>query len=449
MAGNITITNTFASQAGPIPLSQLDSDYAQLVTALNTNATYANYYADSSGVANTITVTINSPQVFSYTTGVSLDVRIANANTGATTLNVNALGAKPVTNSDGTALIANQLLVGQIATLQYDGTNFQLKSVASGGALTFKQLTVGPPASGISLLVNGIAGGLPAINISAPAGVAPQLNLSQSGQQPVAIYNDNSLNDLVFFVNGAVRQRIASAGNVSINAPSGGTTLALLGLPGADNLTVSAAGQATGKFINSTNSVTNFIGADSTTGFIGTVTNNDFVIYANSSVRMRIGASGDITSRGVAICKYKAADTSRSSVTVPANDPDLVYAIPGAGTYQYEFLCYPVQASAGAVGIGWNFNYSGTYDNVASLNCIDQNGTTQALMGNVGVSSNVTNVFSTLGAFNSVRSGSIRATGTLVATGAGTFGFSWAQNTGSATALIIGKGSYLKITQLS
>ena len=33
MAGAITVNNTFASQAGPIPLSQLDSNFTHWITA--------------------------------------------------------------------------------------------------------------------------------------------------------------------------------------------------------------------------------------------------------------------------------------------------------------------------------------------------------------------------------------------------------------------------------
>src|SRR5882724_3384809 len=74
-----------------------------------------------------------------------------------------------------------------------------------------------------------------------------------------------------------------------------------------------------------------------------------------------LGYTGNAVGRGVAFCKFKSADTARVSTIVPANDPDLIYAIPAAGTYAFEVLLSCIQSNAtNSAGINWNVNYSGT-----------------------------------------------------------------------------------------
>lgn len=63
-----------------------------------------------------------------YYTGMSIRATFQNANTGAATINVNALGAKAIKKgTDGaTALAGAEIVVTKIYTLIYDGTNFQI-----------------------------------------------------------------------------------------------------------------------------------------------------------------------------------------------------------------------------------------------------------------------------------------------------------------------------------
>lgn len=48
------------------------------------------------------------------------------ANTGNSTLNIDSLGAIPIKNTDGSALIAGNITAGSIHTLMYDETNLIL-----------------------------------------------------------------------------------------------------------------------------------------------------------------------------------------------------------------------------------------------------------------------------------------------------------------------------------
>ena len=75
---------------------------------------------------NTITATLSSANFVAYDAGQTFSFKAANANTGAVTLNINSLGAKPVTKTGAVALAANDILAGQTVTVVYDGTRFQL-----------------------------------------------------------------------------------------------------------------------------------------------------------------------------------------------------------------------------------------------------------------------------------------------------------------------------------
>ncbi len=83
------------------------------------------YAADSSMTANTLTA---APAVSwtSYEAGRSIEVKVANTNTGAVTLAVSGLSAKDCRKNGTTALGAGDLVAGQVYRFTYDGTYFQL-----------------------------------------------------------------------------------------------------------------------------------------------------------------------------------------------------------------------------------------------------------------------------------------------------------------------------------
>lgn len=89
--------------------------------------TSAPIFATASGTANAITVSL-TPTLASYATGMVLHIAATASNTGATTINVDGLGAKSIKKQATSALVANDILNGQVFTVIYDGTNFQLTS---------------------------------------------------------------------------------------------------------------------------------------------------------------------------------------------------------------------------------------------------------------------------------------------------------------------------------
>jgi hypothetical protein len=91
------------------------------------------YYFLDTGAADAYVITPN-PAFGSYTTGLSFDVKIVNANTGAATINVNGLGAKAIKKA-GATLVAGELAAGKIVTVKYNGTDFDLIGGIAGGVV--------------------------------------------------------------------------------------------------------------------------------------------------------------------------------------------------------------------------------------------------------------------------------------------------------------------------
>lgn len=101
------------------------------------------YYSSVGGTANAITLT-NSPPIGGYSNGLRLKFKAPATNTGAVTVDVDGQGTKNIYKLSGSTLIActgNEIITGVIYELNYDGTQFQLLSGASGGATDYQQFT--------------------------------------------------------------------------------------------------------------------------------------------------------------------------------------------------------------------------------------------------------------------------------------------------------------------
>ena len=89
-------------------------------------------YAADTGSANAYAATL-SPTPSTYADGMGVVVKIANANTGASTINVNSLGAKTIKNPDGTDLTSGDLAAGGIYSFKYNATTGNFILVGKGG----------------------------------------------------------------------------------------------------------------------------------------------------------------------------------------------------------------------------------------------------------------------------------------------------------------------------
>jgi hypothetical protein len=96
-------------------------------------------YGVDTGTLNAYAFALNSA-INAYTDGMDLSFKAASSNTGPVTININALGAKTVTRGDGAALLAGDIVAGQIVEIHYNITtdSFQY-SQTSASAITSAQ----------------------------------------------------------------------------------------------------------------------------------------------------------------------------------------------------------------------------------------------------------------------------------------------------------------------
>lgn len=98
-------------------------------------------YAIDSGTADAYVIAL-TPALTAHVAGMPISFKAANANTGASTLVVNGMTAKTIKKRGGLSLGAGDIKVGQIMTVVYDGTDFQLMGAGefpSGTKMVFFQ----------------------------------------------------------------------------------------------------------------------------------------------------------------------------------------------------------------------------------------------------------------------------------------------------------------------
>jgi len=80
-------------------------------------------YAADAGANDTYAITL-VPALTAYATGQTIRFKANTANTGACTINVNALGAKTIKRPDGNDTLTGDIIANRIYDIIYDGTNF-------------------------------------------------------------------------------------------------------------------------------------------------------------------------------------------------------------------------------------------------------------------------------------------------------------------------------------
>jgi len=115
------VTDWVTKPAKTVVRERLQTEHDQVIDYMND---YLNYIADT-GAADAYVVTLD-PAPAAYAAGLMIQFKAVNANTGASTLNVNALGVKSIKKNVTEALAANDILASQVCCCVYDGTNFQL-----------------------------------------------------------------------------------------------------------------------------------------------------------------------------------------------------------------------------------------------------------------------------------------------------------------------------------
>jgi hypothetical protein len=132
MTNAATVANATTSSAGIVQIAaqgvvNAGTDAAQTISpATLANAAQNNtfIYVTAGGTANALTAAL-TPAPAALAAGMEILIKATATNTGATTLNLNALGVKNV-QYGSTGLVAGALVAGQVYRLVYDGTQWQI-----------------------------------------------------------------------------------------------------------------------------------------------------------------------------------------------------------------------------------------------------------------------------------------------------------------------------------
>ena len=144
------VPTIFASQGAGVPnnIPMLDADFAAVLSFYNDSAVGWVNGATDIGIANAYVATL-TPAPSAYLNGMSIALVIANTNTGASTINLNAIGSAPILNQADGALSGGELQAGGMYVLIYHAG-------APSGFWIGGSSLVGAQANGLELgLYNG------------------------------------------------------------------------------------------------------------------------------------------------------------------------------------------------------------------------------------------------------------------------------------------------------
>jgi hypothetical protein len=119
--------------SGTMTPSQVEPTAREGMAALRRWYSHANAVKTSAGTANVQTLTYDVAPT-AYVTGDCYTFKVGTGltNTGSTTLNVNSLGAKTIKVAAAT-LTGGEIIAARVASVCYDGTDFQLGNSAVAG----------------------------------------------------------------------------------------------------------------------------------------------------------------------------------------------------------------------------------------------------------------------------------------------------------------------------
>lgn len=249
---------------------------------------------------DTITGTL-TPALTAYTAGQMFYFVAGGANTGAVTLNIDGLGARNMTRHGSVALVAGDILSGEVCVVVYDGTRFQLLN----------------PASYTNLNVTGV--------LSLAAGAVGTPSLAFTGDTNTGLWSP-AADTIAASTGGVEGWRLTSTGNLGIGTSSPSAKLHVVGSQYRQN-------DSTGSFgftLNTTSSTTTLA-----TLFGG----SSFAIQTNASGtnQLTLDTSGNlglgVTSFGTSAAKVLGMANATAPTSSPAGMGQL-YVEAGALKYR-------------------------------------------------------------------------------------------------------------------
>ena len=176
-------------------------------------------YAADSGAADVYVIAL-SPTLIAYTAGLTIKFKASAANTGASTINVDAIGAKDIKTQALNDPEAGVIQTNGVYTIVYDGTQFQLQDIQHGNDVGFsaKDCSLSPATDTWTLLEWDVEVRDPGSNFASNAYTCPtdgvyQFNAAVSYGTMQA---DSGPTEIAIYVDGA-RYR-SSGGNFNASA---------------------------------------------------------------------------------------------------------------------------------------------------------------------------------------------------------------------------------------
>jgi hypothetical protein len=184
-------------------------------------------YAVDTGTANTYLAELPASPV-GYVDGLALTFKAGNANTGACTINVNALGIKSIARENGTDLVSGDIVAGQMCTIRYSTTSgkFQLEGTSAPASAAAAALSAAAAAASATTATNGAGTASAKANEaanSAATAVAAQANSTNPTFQNVTVGSGSA--KATAWVNG--NSTGANAGAAIIAQVAGASIIAI------------------------------------------------------------------------------------------------------------------------------------------------------------------------------------------------------------------------------
>lgn len=291
MAKPVTIPNTFATATSSIPLANLDADFTAVANSINDANSYSNYASDT-GSANAYLVALPGVTT-TYLAGLRIQFKAINANTGASTINVNLQGAKNITFQNTSALTAGTIAANSIVDVMYDGTQFLLMNDPAG----LSGGDVVGPASAINeqiALFDGTSGKLIKAATTG-TGVVTALGQTATGSGAIVLATSATMVTPTLGVATAT-----SLNKVTITAPASSATLTI-----ADGKTLTASNTLA---LAGTDSTTmTFPDTSASIGYLNVPVNSQSTNY-----------TAVLTDSGKTIF-HPSSDNNARTFTIPAN----------------------------------------------------------------------------------------------------------------------------------
>ena len=237
--------------------AQAKTDYASAADVIDQDLIF---YVDT-GAADVYVIT-PSPSIGAYEEGQRLIFRATNANTGASTMNANALGAIAIQTPDGNVLLANMILVGGYYELTYDVNaspdRWVMTSPHSLDVNSLRNMIAGTGMTG-----GGTLAADRTFNVIGGTGITA--NANDIATDDFAIVHDNLSGFIANeHINHAAVSVLAGTGLLGGGTIAGTRTLNVIGGTGitanADDIALSASVAGTG--MTHTAGVLNVIGGD-------------------------------------------------------------------------------------------------------------------------------------------------------------------------------------------